>query len=227
MAKKINQFDLDEVFRQLRTNIEFSNLDQNIQMVNVVSSTPDEGKSTVSANLARICADKYSNVLLFDCDLRNSSLHKILKTSNASGLSNLLSHFDDSTSVINSSEIKVLQTKSGKLLYFLSAGTRIPNQLEVLSTHRFAKLLEFIVIDCPPITACSDAIPICNASDGTLFVVSSKDTDKKIVKQSIQELRRNSARLMGVCLTKVEDFEQKHYNYYGYGNAEKKRRRLK
>ena len=234
MAKKINQFDLDEVFRQLRTNIEFSNLDQNIQMVNVVSSTPNEGKSTVSANLARICADKYSNVLLIDCDLRNSSLHKILKTSNASGLSNLLSHFDDSTSVINSSEIKVLQTKSGKLLYFLSAGTRIPNQLEVLSTHRFAKLLEvarnefdFIVIDCPPITACSDAIPICNASDGTLFVVSSKDTDKKIVKQSIQELRRNSARLMGVCLTKVEDFEQKHYNYYGYGNAEKKRRRLK
>ena len=234
MAKKINQFDLDEVFRQLRTNIEFSNLDQNIQMVNVVSSTPDEGKSTVSANLARICADKYNNVLLIDCDLRNSSLHKMLKTSNASGLSNLLSRFDDSTSVINSSEIKVLQTKSGKLLYFLSAGTRIPNPLEVLSTHRFAKLLEvarnefdFIVIDCPPITACSDAIPICNASDGTLFVVSSKDTDKKIVKQSIQELRRNSARLMGVCLTKVEDFENKHYNYYGYGNAEKKRRRLK
>ena len=236
MAKKINQFDLDEVFRQLRTNIEFSNLDQNIQMVNVVSSTPNEGKSTVSANLARICADKYSNVLLIDCDLRNSSLHKILKTSNASGLSNLLSRFDDTTSVINSSEIKVLQTKSGKLLYFLSAGTRIPNPLEVLSTHRFAKLLEvarnefdFIVIDCPPITACSDAIPICNASDGTLFVVSSKDTDKKIVKQSIQELRRNSARLMGVCLTKVEDFENKHYNYYGYGEnvSKKKRRRLK
>ena len=236
MAKKINQFDLDEVFRQLRTNIEFSNLDQNIQMVNVVSSTPNEGKSTVSANLARICADKYNNVLLIDCDLRNSSLHKMLKTSNASGLSNLLSRFDDSTSVINSSEIKVLQTKSGKLLYFLSAGTRIPNPLEVLSTHRFAKLLEvarnefdFIVIDCPPITACSDAIPICNASDGTLFVVSSKDTDKKIVKQSIQELRRNSARLMGVCLTKVEDFENKHYNYYGYGEnvPKKKRRRLK
>ena len=85
MAKKINQFDLDEVFRQLRTNIEFSNLDQNIQMVNVVSSTPNEGKSTVSANLARICADNYSNVLLIDCDLRNSSLHKMLKTSNASG----------------------------------------------------------------------------------------------------------------------------------------------
>lgn len=232
MAKKINQFDLDEVFRQLRTNIEFSNLDRDIQLVNTVSANPNEGKTTVAMNLARICADKYNNVLLIDCDLRNPSLHRLFKTSNASGLSNLLSHFDEHTSILNSSELKILQTKSGKALYFLSSGTRVPNPLEVLSTNRFFKFLQvarkefdFIVIDCPPVMACSDAIPICNASDGTLYILSSKDTDKKVAKQAVQDLKRNGVHIMGVCLTKVEDFSNKHYNYYGYGTLESKKRR--
>ena len=86
MAKKINQFDLDEVYRQVRTNIEFSRMDENIQVINTVSTNPNEGKSTIASNLARICADKYRNVLLIDCDIRNSSLHRMFKTSNATGL---------------------------------------------------------------------------------------------------------------------------------------------
>lgn len=232
MAKKINQFDLDEVFRQLRTNIEFSKMDENIQIVNIVSTNPEEGKSTISANLARICADKYRNVLLIDCDLRNPSLHRMFKTSNTSGLSNLLSHFNESSSILQSEEVKVLQTKTGRQLYFMSAGSRVPNPLELLSSNRFAKFLQvarnefdFIVIDCPPVTACSDAIPISNASDGTLFVCSSKETDKRRARDAVRDLQRNGAKLMGVCLTKVEDFSSKHYNYYGYGDDKKKSRR--
>ncbi|MGM9946452.1 CpsD/CapB family tyrosine-protein kinase [Floccifex sp.] len=231
MAKKINQFDLDEVFRQLRTNIEFSKMDENIQIVNTVSTNPNEGKSTIASNLARICADKYNNVLLIDCDLRNPSLHRMLKTSNSTGLSNLLSHFDGNTSIITSSELKVLQLKSGKIFYFLSSGSRVPNPLELLSSNRFSKFLQvarrefdFIIIDCPPVTACSDAIPICNASDGTLFVCSSKETDKRRAREAVRDLQRNGAKLMGVCLTKVEDFASKHYNYYGYGDESTKRR---
>ena len=83
------------------------------------------------------------------------------------------------------------------------------------------------MIDCPPITACSDVIPVANASDGTLFVVSAKETDKRRAREAVRDLQRNGAKLMGVCLTKVEDFEQKHYNYYGYGSENKKKRRAK
>ena len=68
MAKKINQFNLDEIFRHLRTNIEFSQMDDAIKVINVVSTNPNEGKSTVSTNLARIFADKYARVLLIDAD---------------------------------------------------------------------------------------------------------------------------------------------------------------
>ena len=97
--KKRNQFDVDEIYRGLRTNIEFSQMDDKIQVINVVSTAPNEGKSTVSTNLARIMAAKYKNVLLIDCDLRNPSVHKLLHISNRSGLSNIMSQFKEETPV--------------------------------------------------------------------------------------------------------------------------------
>ncbi|WP_276911928.1 hypothetical protein [Dubosiella newyorkensis] len=93
MARKIDQFNLDEVFRHLRTNIEFSQVDETVKVINVLSTFPNEGKSTVSTNLARIFADKYQNVLLIDCDLRNPTDHKMYKVSNAEGLTNLLTEY--------------------------------------------------------------------------------------------------------------------------------------
>ena len=80
--KKRNQFDVDEIYRGLRTNIEFSQMDDAIQVINVVSTIPNEGKSTVACNLARIMAAKYKNVLLIDCDLRNASVHKTFQIQN-------------------------------------------------------------------------------------------------------------------------------------------------
>ena len=63
--KKRNQFDVDEIYRGLRTNIEFSQMDDAIQVINVVSTIPNEGKSTIACNLARIMAGKYKNILKF------------------------------------------------------------------------------------------------------------------------------------------------------------------
>lgn len=87
------EFNLDEVYRQLRTNIEFSQMDEALRAINIVSTNSNEGKSSVALNLAKIFADKYKRVLLVDCDLRNPSLNKHLRVSNSKGLTNLLTHF--------------------------------------------------------------------------------------------------------------------------------------
>ncbi|MEG0710489.1 MAG: capsular biosynthesis protein, partial [Longicatena sp.] len=68
--KKASQFDYSEIYRQLRTNIEFSSFEKDVQVVNLVSTNPKEGKSTVASNLAMVSAAKYPNVLLIDADLR-------------------------------------------------------------------------------------------------------------------------------------------------------------
>lgn len=234
MAKKINQFNLDEIFRHLRTNIEFSQMDDAIKVINVVSTNPNEGKSTVSTNLARIFADKYARVLLIDADLRNPSDHKMYKVSNARGLSNLLSRYVPGSSVLGYEEIVQLQFSNDSLLYFLPTGSRVPNPTEVLSSHKFEEFLasareefDYIIIDCPPVNRVSDGIPVSNAADGTLYVVSSKETDKRAAKAALDDMVRSGANIFGIVLTKVEELKSKKYGYgygygYVYGNEEKK-----
>lgn len=84
-AMNAENINLDEVYRQLRTNIEFSQMDDTLKVINIVSTNPNEGKSSIARNLARIFADKYKKVLLIDCDLRNPSLNKQFHVSNAMG----------------------------------------------------------------------------------------------------------------------------------------------
>ena len=91
--KKRNQFDVDEIYRSLRTNIEFSQMDEKNQVISVASTIPNEGKSYVATNLARIMAAKYKNVLLVDCDFRNPSVHKMMKISNRLDLQILFLNF--------------------------------------------------------------------------------------------------------------------------------------
>ena len=226
MAKrKRNQFDVDEIYRSLRTNIEFSQMDDAIQVINVVSTVPNEGKSTVACNLARIMAAKYKNVLLIDCDLRNASVHKTLKISNRCGLTNIISEFREGVSIHSYEGVQDVQFDGGYALSVITAGHRVPNPSEVLGSKRLAKFLNqarqefgYIIIDCPPVAFASDAIPLCNVSDGVLYVVDSKSSDKRKVKMAIGDVQRNGGHVIGLVLNKVDASDESHYGYgYGYG----------
>lgn len=226
MAKrKRNQFDVDEIYRSLRTNIEFSQMDDAIQVINVVSTVPNEGKSTVACNLARIMAAKYKNVLLIDCDLRNASIHKTLKISNRCGLTNIISEFREGVSIHSYEGVQDVQFDGGYALSVITAGHRVPNPSEVLGSKRLAKFLNqarqefgYIIIDCPPVAVASDAIPLCNVSDGVLYVVDSKSSDKRKVKMAIGDVQRNGGHVIGLVLNKVDASDESHYGYgYGYG----------
>lgn len=226
MAKrKRNQFDVDEIYRSLRTNIEFSQMDDAIQVINVVSTVPNEGKSTVACNLARIMAAKYKNVLLIDCDLRNASVHKTLKISNRCGLTNIISEFREGVSIHSYEGVQDVQFDGGYALSVITAGHRVPNPSEVLGSKRLVKFLNqarqefgYIIIDCPPVAVASDAIPLCNVSDGVLYVVDSKSSDKRKVKMAIGDVQRNGGHVIGLVLNKVDASDESHYGYgYGYG----------
>ncbi|MDX8416433.1 MAG: CpsD/CapB family tyrosine-protein kinase [Absicoccus sp.] len=226
--KKVNQFDLDEIYRNLRANIEFAQLDEHMQVINIVSTFPDEGKTTVARNLARIMAAKYQNVLLMDCDLRNPSVHKQLHISNSKGLSNIISEFEPNKPIRSYDAVRAVKFETGERLSVMTTGHRVPNPSEVLDSRRFGEILNqarkeygYIIIDCPPMTATSDAVPISNVADGTLFVISSKDTDKRKARAAIHDLQRVGGNVFGTILTKVQDLGSKRYGYgYGYGYGE-------
>lgn len=223
--KKRNQFDVDEIYRSLRTNIEFSQMDEEIQVISVASTIPNEGKSSVACNLARIMAAKYKNVLLVDCDFRNPSVHKMMKISNRSGLTNIISEFQEGLSLHSYDGVQQVQYDGGQTLTVITAGHKVPNPSEVLGSKRMGRFLEqarkefgYIIIDSPPVLLVSDTIPLCNLSDGVLYVVDAKNADKRKVKAAINDLKRNGGHAIGVVLNKVDMNDEKRYGYgYGYG----------
>lgn len=222
--KKRNQFDVDEIYRSLRTNIEFSQMDEEIQVLSVASTIPNEGKSSVATNLARIMAAKYKNVLLVDCDLRNPSVHKMCKISNRSGLTNIISEFQEGLSINSYEGVQQVQYDGGQTLTVITAGHRVPNPSEVLGSKKMVRFLEqarkefgYIIIDSPPVLLASETIPLCNLSDGVLYVVDAKNADKRKVKAAINDLKRNGGHVIGVVLNKVDMSDENRYGYgYGY-----------
>lgn len=221
-SRKQSQFDYMEVYRQLRTNIEYSSFNKDINVVSITSSNPAEGKSSVASNLAMVAVAKYKKVLLIDCDLRKPVQHKIFKTSNKMGVSNLMKNMNELDIDNESYFHKFKDEGSEGRLYLLSSGKSVPNPQELLSSDRFKELIEkfrekfdFIVIDCPPLNAVADAIPVSHVTDGTIFVISAKDTDKRDAKNALQMLQRNGANVLGCVLTKVDTAIHSYYNYYG------------
>lgn len=223
--KKRNQFDVDEIYRGLRTNIEFSQMDDDIQVISIASTIPNEGKSLVACNLARIMAAKYKNVLLIDCDLRNPSVHKMMKVSNRSGLTNIIAQFQDGLSVNSYEGVQQVVFEGGQNLTVITAGHRVPNPSEVLGSKRMGRFLEqarkefsYIIIDSPPVAVASETILLCNLSDGVLYVVDAKNADKRRVKTAINDLKRNGGNVIGLVMNKVDMSDEKRYGYgYGYG----------
>ncbi|WP_416327859.1 tyrosine-protein kinase family protein, partial [[Eubacterium] hominis] len=101
-------------------------------MVNVVSTNPAEGKSSVASNLATVSVAKYANVLLIDCDLRKPVQHKIFKVSNKMGLSNLMRNFDSFDVNDDTYFQKFKDNTSDGRLFLLTSGVRVPNPGELL-----------------------------------------------------------------------------------------------
>lgn len=97
--KKHGKIDFKEVYRHIRTNIEYSTVGKNVKAINVTSSIPSESKSTTSLNLAMIYATKYANVLLIDADLRKATQHRYLKLSNSRGLTNTLIEYGETKKI--------------------------------------------------------------------------------------------------------------------------------
>ena len=129
-----------EVYRQLRTNIEYSSVERPVQVVNITSTKENEGKTTIAVNLAMVSTAQYDRVLLVDCDLRKPAVHRFLGLSNRSGLSNLL--FEEHVSIQDERYFQKVSGESGSNpLYVLTSGVQVPNPLELLSSDKFSHLI--------------------------------------------------------------------------------------
>lgn len=206
---------ISEAYRSIRTNIEFSNFDEEVKTIVVTSSQQNEGKSTVTANLAvsfSTLEDK--KVLIMDGDLRNPTVHRMFGISNLYGITDVLTGNKDFSECIHKSEVEGL--------HILTCGKIPPNPAEMLGSKKMIKFVEelknhydYIFIDAPPIGIITDAGVIASYADGTLVVVGSKEADVDAVKISKEKLDKVNANILGCVLNKYED-EGSGYGYYSY-----------
>lgn len=204
---------VSEAYRTLRTNIQFSSLDKKIKKIVITSSGPSEGKTTTSLNLAITLAQNGHKTLLLDCDMRKPSVHKKLKISNMTGLSDILVEETLLNKAINKGPVENLDV--------VTAGTRPPNPAELLSSQRMMKFLEevekeyeYIIIDTPPVLMVTDAQVLSKYADGTLLVVASGEAEKDAVKRAKELLDKVNANIVGVVLNKLDTTRRGYYGYY-------------
>lgn len=205
---------ISEQYRAIRTNIEYSNVDQNTKTILVTSSDKNEGKTTTVSNLAVSFANLNKKVLIIDCDLRNPSIHKMFKLNNIYGLTDILAK--------DRAVDKCIQKTELKNLYVLTAGATPPNPAEILSSEKMKNLIEdlkniydYIFIDTPPIGLVTDAGVLSSFIDGVVLVVKSESVEKKYLEETKKKLDAVDARILGAILNSYKS-EQKDYNYYSY-----------
>ena len=216
--QKITELDqkspIAEAFRTVRTNISFSDVDNEIQTILFTSTKQNEGKSTVIANVA-YSFSKLENckVLLMDLDLRNPTVHKMFGVSNTYGLMDNLKHDRSLEKCIHKIEENI---------HVLPTGAIPPNPTEILSSKKMAKFLEdikshydYIFIDAPPVGVVSDATIISSNVDGVMYVVGANETDLSHAQVAIDNLKKADANIIGSVLNKYE-MNQSSYSYYGY-----------
>lgn len=202
-----------EAYRSLRTNIQYSSIDEKFRVIVVTSSEPAEGKSTTAGNLALVLAQSGKHVLLVDCDMRKPSIHKKFKISNMAGLSDLL---------INKNVMEEVVYKFNDNLDIVTSGSIPPNPSEMLASKRMEKYLEamkeqydYIVLDTPPLRAVTDAQILSIKADGTVLVVKAEATKRESVLNSINLLKKVNGTIIGTVLNAVDNKKSKYYYYYG------------
>ena len=205
-----------ESYRRIKTSLEFANVDKQPQVVQVVSSMQGEGKSVTVLNLAATYAEDSKKVIVVDLDFRRPKLHRSFNVENKNGITDVLA-----------GHIKLEEAiKHGDNgIDCLNRGEKAPYPTAVLGSEQMAKLFdelrklyEYIIVDCPPILAVSDATIISRLCDGCLFVISQSKTEKNAAKESIKILRDNNVNVLGCVFcgitSKGSNYYNSKYKYY-------------
>lgn len=204
-----------ESYKAVRTSIKYASIDKPIKTILVTSSIPGEGKSTVAGNLAIALSENGNNVLLMDCDLRKPTIHKNFKLSNVYGLTDALLEQNNPSKAVQEFNYR---------LKVMATGTIPPNPSEVLGSKTYERFLnnlksdfDYIVIDCPPVLAVTDAVVLAGRVDAVVFVVRYGKTKEKTIVQAYKELEAVKAPMIGSILNAC-DIKKKDSYYYYYGD---------
>ena len=200
-----------ESYRNLRSALLYQGTDgQRPRVLLVTSAVPNEGKSTVAANLARILALGGSRVLLVDGDLRKGALHELMGMNREPGLSEMLRCPEDLE--------KIIQTNSLPNFFFVSSGGRLSNPGDLFLNPALSQVLawarqhfDYVLIDSSPVFAADDTATLAPMVDGTLFVVRNRFSRPRPAREALELLFQRQAKVLGLVFNRADASARSHY----------------
>ncbi|MEL6928180.1 MAG: polysaccharide biosynthesis tyrosine autokinase [Cyanobacteria bacterium J06600_6] len=205
-----------EVYRMIQANLKFLTSDKPPKVILVTSSVPEEGKSTVTANLAAAISQLGRKVLLIDGDLRRSSQHSLWGVDNRQGLKDIITNNANPSSVINQPMPK---------LNLLTSGIVESNPLAILDSPEMSDFVgrsrrdyDLIIIDAPPLPVTADVLTISKLVDGILFVTRPGVVEQDSADLAQEALSTTGQKVLGMVINGVKANEFDRYSYHGrYG----------
>ena len=211
-----------ESYFALATSLRFSSLGKEKRTILVTSSVGEEGKTTVTANLAAVLAESGFRVVVVSADLRRPMLGELLhSTETQKGLTSAMLGDRELASCFVS-----VPLPSGKNIFVLPSGPLPHEPAVLLGSDTFGTVLEqikrsqadFILIDCAPVLPVSDPVAASRHVDGVLVLALHGETRKADLAETISRLRQVDADIIGVVLNGVPQAHGRfdYYGYYGY-----------
>lgn len=212
--KPITDFKTSEAYKSIRTNIAFCGDD--IKTIAFTSCFANEGKTTVSWNLAMSMAENEKKVLFIDADMRKSVFSGRYKIREKTvGISHFLSGQAELDDIVYATPVANL--------YYAPTGIFPPGPSELLSKPIFKEMLDvfkdsfdYIIIDTPPILLTVDPKIIASVCDGCILVIDSDATPRKATLEAVENLKNTGTTIIGTVLNKMETrtINVKYYRYY-------------
>lgn len=207
-----DNFFVQEAYKVLRTNLQFCGKD--VRIIAITSTNENEGKTTISLNVARSFAEMGKRVLFIDADMRKSVI--VARHTNGkdlNGLSEVLSGQCAVSDCVYGCQIPKLD--------LLFSGHYPPNPAELLSSKYFVRLMEesrkfydYVIIDTPPLGRVIDAAAIATCCDGVAVVINGNRTNCREAKAMVEQLRKSGCTILGAIRNCVTAKSAKYYKKY-------------
>lgn len=216
---------VSELFRNLRTNVQFMNSNKKLRTLLVTSTLPGEGKTWIASNLAIAFAQADKRVVLIDADMRKCCLHNVFKVSPCPGLSNYLSGVNENNEKIQNLDNYLRETEVPNL-YLIPAGNVPPNPSELLTTPQMVTLLErlkeicdLIIIDGTPSKLVTDAIILSRVVDSTIIVAGHNMAKKEDLAKVVRDIKNVGGKIAGVVYNQKPVSNKKKNETYYYAST--------
>ncbi len=214
-----------EMFRSLRTNIQFMNADSEKKVMQITSTIPGEGKSYVTANLAIAFAQINKKVLIIDVDMRKGRQYGLFNLNPRPGLSNFLSGVVDSDFTLDKDNIEsYIQPTDIENLFVITSGSVPPNPSELLVSNKMSKVIncvidkfDVVIFDAPPCLIVADALIMSRLVDFNLIVCAQNLTKMEDLSKAKNAIENVNGKVAGVILNKVQITAKTYENAYYYG----------